>query len=71
MRPLIALAAVLVCVFAAGTGRAQTPAPQTVAGGWLGTLTVNPAEALRIAVHIKKTAAGGYTGTFDSLDRAS
>jgi pimeloyl-ACP methyl ester carboxylesterase len=43
---------------------------QTVAGDWLGGLVQSPASTLRLAVHLRKAADGGYGGSVDSLDQA-
>lgn len=50
---------------------APPAAAQTAAGDWTGTITVNVAETLREAIHIRKTPDGGYAGALDSLDRAA
>jgi hypothetical protein len=50
---------------------AQTSAAQTAAGDWVGTIVIGPGRTLREVVHIRKTADGAYTGTFDSVDRGS
>jgi hypothetical protein len=40
-------------------------------GDWLGAITVGPGLTFHEAVHIEKTPEGVYSGTLDTLDRAS
>jgi fermentation-respiration switch protein FrsA (DUF1100 family) len=66
MRGLLAGVVALICLFAA-----QAAAAQTAVGDWVGTIVFGPGRTLREVVHIKKTADGAYTGTFDSVDRGA
>lgn len=43
-------------------------AAEQVAGNWIGSLPVQPGIEFRIALHLKKSAAG-FEGTYDSLDQ--
>jgi len=49
---------------------ANKRAAQKLVGTWNGTLAVG-ATSLRLRMHISKTAAGGATGTMDSLDQGA
>ncbi len=58
------IAAVLISMAMAG-GAAAQPAK----GDWKGSLTVQPGFDLRVAIHLRPNAAGGYDGTLDSPDQ--
>jgi pimeloyl-ACP methyl ester carboxylesterase len=62
-RRLAAFGAALIGLTAAGSAMAEDPV-----GDWQGTLKT-AGGALRLAVHIHKTPAGGYDGAVDSLDQ--
>ena len=59
----VGVGAALSVLSAAGQAMAEDPT-----GDWQGTLKTGGAT-LRLAVHIHKTAAGGYDGALDSLDQ--
>lgn len=43
---------------------------QTILGDWQGSLKAGTVE-LRLVIHIKKAADGGFTGTMDSIDQGA
>jgi fermentation-respiration switch protein FrsA (DUF1100 family) len=61
-----ALLAVAFLLSTATLARTQT----TVAGDWLGALSVNGGE-LHLAVHIQKNDDGSFKGTLDSIDQGA
>lgn len=64
-KPLIAAACGLGLTFGGSAALAED-----AIGDWVGNLKA-PSRELRMAVHISKQAAGGLTGTMDSLDQGA